>query len=206
MVGMIGDWFMPEDEIKEKFITEFPSLLSPDIKKPEVALHTTKLGELIRIISFNLKGKASDVIKSVKVLTRVREPAEILEQQTPGGKFIYKKYIKLKEKYDLLLETIKVKPKDQLMVFLYKSPDYSFSAEISNELIYKYPDKIILVVWEYGGEYKCSLRSTKICLPPLIEKALEGVTGYGGGHDHAAGACVKITDFNKFVENIRKQL
>jgi single-stranded DNA-specific DHH superfamily exonuclease len=206
MTGMIGDWFMPEQEIIDEFIASHPALLSPDIKRPEVALHNSRLGELIRIISFNLKGKASDVMKSVKVLTRIKDPFEILEQKTPAGNFIYKKYNKLREKYDALMQSIKVKPDEKLVLFSYKSPDYSFSAEISNELIYKHPDKIILVVWEYGGEYKCSLRSTKIKLPPLIEKALEGVNGYGGGHDHAAGACIKIAEFEQFVENIRKQL
>jgi len=206
MIGMVGDWFMPDQEIINEFITNYPALLSPDIKKPEVALHNSKLGELIRIISFNLKGKASDVIKSVKVLTRIKDPQEILGQTTPAGKFIYKKYEKLREKYDALMASIKIDNKDKLILFKYKSPDYSFSAELSNELIYKHPDKIVLVVWEYNGEYKCSLRSTKINLPVLIEKALEGVNGYGGGHDHAAGACIKIEDFERFVANIREQL
>jgi len=206
ITGMIGDWFMPEQEIIDKFIAAYPGLLSPDIKKPEVALHTSKLGELIMMISFNLKGKTSDVIKSVKVLTRIKEPDEILRQKTPGGEFIHKKYAKLKTKYDGLWEQMNVKPQDKMILFLYKSPDYSFSAELSNELIYKYPEKVILVAWEYNEEYKCSLRSTKIKLPALIEKALSGLTGYGGGHDYAAGACVKIDDFEKFVEQIRKQL
>ncbi|MBN2052951.1 hypothetical protein JW756_05585 [Candidatus Woesearchaeota archaeon] len=206
MTGIIGDWFLPEQEILDDFRTKYPDLLSPDITKPEVALHDSKIGELIQIISFNLKGKAYDVMKSVKVMTRVREPSEILEQKTAGGRFIYKKYFKLKEKYDALVKQIKVAPHDKLVVFHYDSPDYSFSAELSNELIYKHPDKVILVVWEYNGEYKCSLRSTKVKLPQLIEKALQNVNGYGGGHDHAAGACVKIADFDIFVENIRKQL
>lgn len=205
MLGSIGDWFLPEKEILDEFVKKYPDLLSQDITRPEVALHNSKLGELIKIISFNLKGKASDVIKSVKVLTRIKEPYEILEQSTSQGKFLYKKYSRLKSKYDELMSQIKMNPEDKLVVFVYKSPDYSFSAEISNELIYKHPDKIILVVWEYNGEYKCSLRSTRIKLPPLIEKALDGVNGYGGGHDHAAGACVKIRDFERFVANIRKQ-
>jgi len=206
MTGMIGDWFLPEHEILDEFRTKYPALLPSDIKKPEVALHDSKIGELIQIISFNLKGKASDVMKSVKVLTRIKEPEEILEQKTAGGRFIYKKYVKLKEKYDALVSQIKFETDDKLIVFVYKSPDYSFSAELSNELIYKHPDKVILVVWEYNGEYKCSLRSTKVKLPHIIEKALRNVNGYGGGHDHAAGACVKIGDFETFVHNLKEQI
>ncbi|MBW2991030.1 DHH family phosphoesterase [Candidatus Woesearchaeota archaeon] len=203
MIGIIGDWHMPEKEILDEFINKHPALLSKDIKKPEVALHDSRLGELIKIISFNLKGKTSDVIKSIKVFTRIKDPYELLEQKTSGGKFIYKKYSRLREKYNEILKRVKVKPQDKLVLFVYSSPDYSFSKEISNELIYKHPDKIILVAWEYNDEYKCSLRSTKTKLPPLIDKALEGVNGYGGGHDHASGACVKIKDFGKFVENFK---
>jgi single-stranded DNA-specific DHH superfamily exonuclease len=206
MTGIVGDWFLPEDEMLNEFRENYPNLLPDEIKRPEAALHDSKLGELIRIISFNLKGKASDVIKFMKVMTRIQDPAEILEQTTAGGRFIYKKYAKLKQTYDILLSQIKVNPDDKLLVFVYKSPDYSFSAELSNELIYKNPDKVILVVWEYGGEYKCSLRSTQVNLPKLIEKSLKGISGYGGGHDHAAGACIKIDDFEQFVANIKKHI
>jgi len=206
MIGIIGDWFLPDQEDLDSFVKEHPDLLSPSIRKPEVALHDSRLGELIRIISFNLKGKTSDVIKSVKVFTRIKDPYEILDQKTSGGKFIYKKYNRLKETYDELIKGVKVDPGDKMIVYTYTSPDYSFTKEMSNELIYKHPDKVILVAWEYNGEYKCSFRSTNINLPPIIKKAQEGTTGYGGGHEHAAGACVKTSDFKQFVENVRKQL
>lgn len=206
MIGIIGDWHMPDKADLDKFLHDYPDLLSKDMTKPEVALHESRLGELIRIISFNLKGKTSDVIKSVKVLTRIKDPYEILDQKTSGGKFIYKKYNRLKETYHELLKGVKVNPDDKLLVYTYTNPDYSFTKEMSNELIYKHPDKVILVAWEYNGEYKCSFRSTKIELPPIINKALEDISGYGGGHEHAAGACVRVNDFDLFVENVRKQL
>ena len=204
MVGMVGDWFMPEQELVDAFRAEYPGLLSTHVKKPEVALHDSRLGELIKMISFNLKGKVSEVIKSIKVLIRIKDPYEILEQKTPKGKFIYRKYNRLRGTYDTIMKQVKVKPEDRLVLFVYKNPDYSFSKELSNELIYKHPGKVILVAWEYGGEYKCSLRSTDISLPPVISKALEGLSGYGGGHGHAAGACVKIEDFKQFVGNIKE--
>ncbi len=206
MVGIIGDWHMPGEEVLAEFVEKYPDLLSKSIKRPEVALHDSRLGELIKIISFNLKGKTSDVIKSIKVFTRIKDPYEILEQKSSGGKFIYKKYQRLEGTYDELMKRVKVVPQDRLLLFKYNNPEYSFTKEMSNELIYKHPDKVILVVWEYNGEYKCSLRSTDIKLPALINNAFKGLAGYGGGHDHAAGACVKVRDFDQFVENIRKQL
>ncbi|MFH0869686.1 MAG: DHHA1 domain-containing protein [archaeon] len=206
MAGMIGDWFMPEEEIRQEFLKKYPELMSAEMKRPEVALHESKIGVLARIFFFNLKGKSAEVIKSVKVLTRIREPDEILKETTAGGRFIYKKYQALQQEYEALMKTVVVDPNDKLLFFLYKSESGSFSAELSNELVYRHPDKVVLVAWEYGGEYKCSMRSTKQNLPQLIEKALDEVDGYGGGHDHAAGACIKTENFSHFVENIRKLL
>ena len=37
-----------------------------------------------------------------------------------------------------------------------------------------------------------------------MEKALQGVQGYGGGHLHACGANIKVEDFDRFVDNIKK--
>ena len=47
---------------------------------------------------------------------------------------------------------------------------------------------------EKDDEMRMSLRSNKK-LPPIIEKALEGIEGYGGGHEYACGACVKKKNF-----------
>ena len=51
-----------------------------------------------------------------------------------------------------------------------------------------------------------SLRSKEIIIRTVLEKALEGVQGYGGGHEHACGANVKKEDFDRFIENFKKQL
>jgi single-stranded DNA-specific DHH superfamily exonuclease len=206
MIGIVGDWFLPEESIRRKFSEEYPDLLSDEITRPEVALHNSKLGQLCQIFSFNLKGRVADVMKSVKILTRVKSPDEILSETTAGGRFVFKKYQKLRTDYESVLKKVIINPDEKLLLFVYNNENGSFSAELSNELIYKNPEKIILVAWEYNGEYKCSLRSTKENLPKLIENSLVGLSGYGGGHDHASGACVKTEDFQAFVENIKKNL
>src|SRR3989338_3752050 len=53
---------------------------------------TTRLGELIKAFSFCLKGKTADVRKSINVLTRIKTPYEILNQETPAEKFISKNF------------------------------------------------------------------------------------------------------------------
>ncbi|MBN1792397.1 hypothetical protein JW826_01810 [Candidatus Woesearchaeota archaeon] len=207
MCGIVGDWFLPEKEVLLEFKEKYPDLMPSDVDKPEVALHDTEIGRLSRILSFNLKGKTVDTIKSVKVLTRIKTPYEILKQETPGGRFIYKKYQGLAEEFETLIKRVKIRPEDQMVLFIYQGSSVSFTKELSNELLYRNPDKLILIAWEYNGEYKCSLRTTKHDLPKMIEKALEGgVRGYGGGHAHASGACINKDDFATFVDNMKKQL
>ena len=53
---------------------------------------------------------------------------------------------------------------------------------------------------------KCSMRSTKIVLPPLIEKSLAGLRGYGGGHELACGLNVDVDDFDEFLRRFREML
>ena len=205
MVGMIGDFFMPEEEIRQEFVRQYPDLLPQDVTTPDVAQDCTQLGYLYRIISFNLKGRAVDAVKSMKVMTRIKDPYEILEQKTVAGKFIYKKFERLERTFQELLKNAP-EPKGRLLVYKYAGPPNSFSKEISNFLSHKYPNHVVIVAWEYEGEMKCSHRSAKYDLIKIINKALVGVDGYAGGHPHAAGGCIKTKDFDKYIDNIRKQL
>ncbi|MAG08110.1 hypothetical protein CMO89_01450 [Candidatus Woesearchaeota archaeon] len=205
MAGAVGDWTLPD--FLPKFREEYPCLLPKEIKKPEDALYNSKLGNLVRIFSFILKGKSSEVMSCVKILTRVKQPEEILEQKTAQGKYVYKKYNKVNLQYqELLKEALKEskKSKDFLM-FIYKNKN-SFTSDLSNEMIYKFPEKIILIGREKNGEVKCSLRSSKAILPPVLEKALKNIDGYGGGHEHACGVCVKEKDFERFLKKLKELL
>ena len=207
-VGAIGDWQMPPyiDEFRKKY----PGYIDKKYKIPEDILFNTKLGELIKIISFNLKGSPSDSMNSVKVLTRIEHPDEIMEQTTPKGKFIYKKYQRMADNYNKQLKKAigKGKKKDPFLIFPYKHEKFSLTKELSNELCYKFPKKIIIVAREKDEKYRISLRSGRKA-PPInkaLEKALIGIRGYGGGHEKACGANVEKDDFKQFVENLRHEL
>ena len=203
-VGCVADWFIPPfiDEFKEKF----SDLMDKKYNVPGDIIYGTQLGKLIRIFSFVLKGKTNEVMKCVKVLTRVKNPYEILSQETEQGKFIYKKYEQINRIYEPLIEEVNEtfeKTKDKLVIYTYKDDKTSFTSDLSNEAIYKFPNKIILIAREKNDEMKCSLRSSKIILPKLIEKALVGLDGYGGGHEHACGLNIKKRDFDEFVERLK---
>ncbi|MBI3034717.1 DHH family phosphoesterase [Candidatus Woesearchaeota archaeon] len=202
-IGCVADWFIPPF-IKD-FQKEFPDLIEKPYEGPGDIIYNTKLGHLIRIFSFILKGKTNDAMKSIKVLTRIGSPYEILRQETAQGKFIYKRYEQTAKIYGPLREEAMktAKKNGKLVLFTYKDDKTSFTSDLSNEMIYRHQDKIILVGREKNDEMKCSLRSSKIILPPIIEKCLVGLEGYGGGHEHACGLNIKTKDFEEFVRRFK---
>ena len=206
MVGCIGDWHMPY--FKAEFCKEYPDLMNDAMEDPGDVLFETKLGKLVKIFNFILKGSNNDAMKCVKVLTRIESPYDILEQKTSQGKYIYSKFEKMNEGYNKLLDDIKkkVKKDDKFIVYTYPDIKMSFTGEVSNELLHIYPDKIIIIAREKSGEMRMSLRSKGVLLPPKLEKALSTVQGYGGGHEYACGACVKKEDFPRFIESLRKEI
>ena len=203
-IGCIADWFMPP--FFNEFRKQYPDLIEESCKNPGDIIYNSKLGKLIRVFSFVLKGKTSDVMKCVKVLTRIKSPYEILNQESSQGSFIYKQYEKVNEMYEpLLKDMLKTteKVKENLIIFTYKDDQSSFTSDLSNEAIYRYQDKIVLIGRERNAEMKCSLRSAKIILPPLVDKALVGLDGYGGGHEHACGLNIKTADFEEFLRRFK---
>ncbi len=204
-VGCVGDWVVPDffDEFKGRY----KGFVDGKVKDPGKIYFESKLGELIRIFSYILKGKTSDAIKCFKILTRIDDPREILDGSSARGKFIYSRFEKINNEYvKLLEEAVKHASKDGLLIFIYDEKKMSFTGDLSNELIHRYPDKIVVVGREKNGEIRMSLRSTKVKLPAVIEKALIGVEGYGGGHEYACGANVKKEDFDRFIYSIREEI
>lgn len=206
MAGCIGDWYMPD--FKDEFCEKYPDLLDSSVKRPEEALFNSRLGKLVMILSFNLKGKTQEVIKSAKVLTRIESPYEILEQKTSRGRFIYKKYEKIKQTYDELIESaVKEASDDKILLFRYEQDKISLTKEVANELLYRFPEKVVIIAREKSGEMKCSLRSgEKLNLAKALANALISIKGYGGGHEQACGAVIKKEDFDNFLENLRKEI
>jgi len=206
MVGAVGDWTLPP--FTDKFREKYPGLLPDDIKRPQDALFASPVGTLVKVFSFVLKGTTGDALKHVKLLSKIESPYEILEQQSEAGKKIYKRYLQINKPYEQLLNDIMRKVgKDRMIVYTYPENKMSFTGDVTNELLYRYPDKVILVGRVKDGEVKCSLRSpSSIVINSMLEKALSGIQGYGGGHEHACGVVVKHEQFKEFVDNLKKEL
>lgn len=204
MVGCVGDWHLPAD-IKREFIKEYPELLDKKIKKPEQALFASDVGKLAKVLSFILKGDNAEAMACVKTLTRIHDPREILDQSTSQGKFIWKKHLRHAQVYNDLKARVKITD-EPLVLFNYEDNRTSLTSDLSNEILFENPDKFIIICRHNNGEMKCSLRSAKYEVLPILEKALKGLNGFGGGHLHACGCQVNEKDFEKFLENVRKEL
>ena len=205
LVGCLGDAYIPPymDEFRKKH----PELLPKKTKDMKKLLFSTPIGLLTKIFNFALKGSSSEVARNVKILTRIDDPQEILAQTTPRGKLIYKHFEKINQRYDALLKRIfQKRSRSKMLVFIYEENNIALSATLANEAIYKMPDKFIIIGRYRNGEYKLSIRYNKSPIPEILQRALMGLDGYGGGHPFACGASIKDYDFPQFIQNIRDQV
>ena len=202
-VGSIGDWYFPE--YVKAFREQYPDLLPEDITTVEEALFNpkSKVATLVKVFSFNLKGKMKDVERAVQALVRIQSPNEILNQSSPEGKLVYERYEAVNKEYEELKQKAVAevqKQKDLIRVFTYSKDELSLTKDLANELCYLYPDNVIVLGRKKSGDIRMSLRSTKMNILPAMERALAKVRGRGGGHEHACGASVIEDDFPAFLE------
>lgn len=205
--GCLADWYMPE--FLTEFCEKYPALLSREGDLPTM-LYKEPVGILVKVFFFLPKGPHSEVKNSIAVLSRIKSPEEILQQTTAAGKFLWKRFQSLNEKYEALLSEAKKKVgKGKLVQYYYTEQQWSFTANLANELAALYPDKIIIIGREKSGEMKCSLRAgaqAKIMILEPLQKALLGLHGYGGGHPTACGAVVKKEDWELFLGNFKREV
>lgn len=201
VAGCLGDWYLPD--FIDEFIEKYPDYLS---KTGDLAtvIYSNPVGKLVKLFFFMLKGPSSEVKNSIKVLSRIKSPDEIFKQESSAGKFLYKRFEKVNMKYEEVLSEAKKKVgRSRLFVFTYPSQQWSFTANLANELRSLYPKKVVIIARKKSSEFKCSLRGTNVLA--ALKKSLEGINGYGGGHHNACGATIKEEDWDRFLENFKKE-
>ncbi|MBS3159296.1 DHH family phosphoesterase [Candidatus Woesearchaeota archaeon] len=200
-IGCISDYDMPDfiEDYRKKYFE-----LIENKEELEDIIFNTKTGNLILIVNFVLKGITSDVKRCISILEKIESPIEIINATTPRGKYLLNKGIKLQKEYNKLKEiALQTKIEDNMLIFIYPSTKNSYSSELSTEVRYILKNKFIIIGRRKEDEVVMSLRSNHCKIPLFLEKALNGVKGYGGGHDNACGAVVSINDFNLFIENLK---
>ena len=203
MVGSLADWHLPD--FTEEFIKQFPDLLSKgtDLTK---ANYKSKIGTLVKLFFFIQKGPSNEIRKCVKILSRIETPYEILNQNSAPGRYLWKQFQMINKRYELLLKDAKKGVnRSKILLYHYSENQWSFTANLANELMATYPKKVIIIARSKGGEKKCSLRA-QFKISDALEKALMGVEGRGGGHPNACGAVIKDEDWEVFLKRFKEEL
>lgn len=204
--GIISDWMLPDNDLRKLLEEKYPGLLPSEIGDAPTALFTSPIGKLARIFSFNLKGKISDVTTSMKILTRIKDPEELLERQHAQARLVMKKYDQHNNNYEEILESVNVDENDPIILFTYDDNKNSYTTDLSNELLYKHPEKVIVIGRETNGSFKCSLRAAQVRIDHILETILSEIGGEGGGHEHACGAVIESEKFETFIEMLRDKI
>jgi single-stranded DNA-specific DHH superfamily exonuclease len=200
--GCLADFYMPD--FIDEFIKKYPKWLEKKEDLPTM-LFKRPVGKLAKLLFFLQKGPTSDVRKSIKILTRIKSPDEIFKQETSQGKFIYKRFIKINEKFEELLKEAKKEiNRSKLILFFYPDNRWSFTANLANELSGLYQNKFVIIARRKDDLVKCSLRGKNVLT--ILKKALIGINGSGGGHPVSCGAVIDTVDWDKFIENLKKEM
>jgi len=201
--GCLADWYMPD--FIDSFIERYPELL-PEKSDLTATLYQNPVGKLVKLFFFLQKGPTAEVRKSLKILSKINSPGEIFAEESSAGKFLHRCFEKVDAKYEEVLAQAKKNiTKAKVVLFTYNSTQWSFTANIANELSALYPKKVIIIAREKAGSMKCSIRA-QYPIAGALEKALIGIEGHGGGHPNACGAVIKEEDWPRFLDNFKEEL
>ncbi len=201
MIGSIADNYLPE--FTPDFIKQYPEHWSKGIEKPFDAYYKTGIGKLIKVISFGLKDSITHVVQLQNFMIEAKGPADVDLALESSKSFAFK-YKEIWSKYSALLERAKDCSEEKYVFFNYGG-DMSMSSDLSNELMYLHPDKLIVVAYSSGPITNISMRgkNVKKILAEIISN-LNGATG--GGHEMAVGSRIQTKDLERFKEEFLKKI
>jgi single-stranded DNA-specific DHH superfamily exonuclease len=202
LIGSISDQFLPG--FYGDFEKEYPELA---IKTKKVAdiFYKSGIGKIAKIFSAGLKDRTTNVVNMIRLLTKVKSPYEVLEENAKTRSLL-NRFREIDDKYQILLKkAIFLGQKSGNVLFFRYGGDLSISGELSNELSYNFPDKVIVVAYVKGIKINVSLRGKKV-RKAFLESIADLEDATGGGHENAVGGQMKIEDFEKFKVNLEKIL
>lgn len=199
-IGCIADHYMPD--FAEEFKEKYPEFLN-EIKGPFDAYYNSEIGRIAQAFNFGLKDSTSNVVYLQNFLINCNGPEDVFVESSANRSF-RKRYNEVKRKYDELIEKAKNENAERLIFFSYGG-NISISADIANELSYRYPNKYICVAYKNGAFSNLSLRGKKI--RRILERILiKFENASGGGHEDAVGARIQTGDLEKFKECLVKEI
>lgn len=198
VAGCISDKFIPE--FYEEFKNEYPDLATDSEDAFEI-YYESLIGKIVRIFSFALKDRTTNVIDMLRFLVKSRSPYDVLEEK-PENYHMHKRFNEINHKFKKFTQKAIEISDDKKMLFFTYGGDLSISSDISNYLSYKFPDKFVLVGYISGAKVNISGRGKGI--KGVILKAIEDFEASGGGHEDAVGIQINFNDVEKFKEKIEE--
>jgi len=197
VAGCISDRYVPD--FYPEFVKLYPDLA---IKAKDAfdVFYKSQIGKIVKMMGFALKDKISNVVKMIKFLISVKSPYEVLEEGNKNHEMHFR-FKQIYKKYQKLLDKAKTFANQNKVLFFQYAGDLSISADLSNELSYLFPQKIIVVAYLTGIKANISVRGEKI--KSLVLKAIKEIEGAtGGGHENAVGCQMKIEYLERFREKL----
>ena len=199
VAGCVFDRYIPN--FYSRFLKNYPDL-GFKTKDAFDVLYKSQIGKIVKMFCFGLKDRTSNVVKMIRFLTEVKTPYEVLEENNKNHEMHFR-FKQIQNKYEKLIEKAKTFANESRILFFKYSGDLSISADLSNELSYLFPNKIIVVSYIQGIKANISVRGKKI--RDTIIKAIHGIEGAtAGGHEDALGSQMKVEYLEKFRDNIEK--
>jgi single-stranded DNA-specific DHH superfamily exonuclease len=201
IVGGIADHYLPT--YYSKFQKRYPDL-AISLKKvmPFDVLYNSEIGRVANLLNNGLKDTTTNVVLMLKFLMKVKSPYEVMEETKENHTMHYRSK-GINKKYNRLLERAKVNLDATNLLFFRYAGDLSISGELSNELGYLYPKKIVVVAFAGGSKVNLSIRGKNVL--DKFEIAIKNIKGgRGGGHKDAVGGQLHLDDLDKFIEKMRE--
>ena len=196
IIGCIADHYLPDFKIDFEKI--YPELWAKNVKEPFQAYYDCEIGKIAQAFNFGIKDSIRNVQKFQNFLINCLSPHDVLREQKGNESFI-ETYKSINKKYTTLIKSALENVSGKKIFFSY-SGDLSISALISNELSYRYPEKLIAIAYNQGHMSNISLRGKGV--KKILEKILPLMNGAnGGGHPDAAGARVRNYELDIFKKN-----
>ncbi|MFZ1970602.1 MAG: DHHA1 domain-containing protein [Candidatus Nanoarchaeia archaeon] len=201
VVGSISDRFFPK--FYKEFKSKYPDL-AVNSKEAFEIFYNSQIGKIARIFSFALKDSTTNVISMIKFLIKTNTPYEVLEDSSLNH-MMHKRFEQIDSKYQRLIKkAVKIGENSDNILFFQYAGELSISSDISNELSYRFPKKVIVVAYISGLKANISVRGNNI--REKVMKSISMLNGAtGGGHENAVGAQVRVDDlktFRKTFENL----
>jgi len=193
VVGCISDNFVPE--FYGEFRKQYPEL-GVDAKKAFDIFYKSPVGKIAKLFLFALKDRTTNVINMLKFLMSVKSPYDVLEKTSKNRK-MHERFEELDRKYKSLLDKALLEENTGDVIFFKYGGDMSISSDLSNELVYLFPEKIVVVIYENESKSTMAIRGRGVRdISLMVISKLEGATG--GGHEHAVGVKINACDLERF--------